>query len=434
MRLHALPLALFPTLVAAPGAAQQFLLEIDAKASSIAFGADFDAELPSSVIGNYDAKTNPGGTRTLPGLSGGSGNVAIPMQIGLGGSSDFVSMPQGRFELAIDEPGLAFEIHALELDLLGGVPATAESTISALFNTFRTFQPDSIYFGGTPIELPLGEGSLVEARLAQIGTGVGGSLVPGAPGTYSFQAVVPALLTMAVESMGTTVPLGAVPIALPISGHVTLRGGSASAGFAFELFFDQTIPDPLPGFAIEDQPLDLPTILPPGQTAHLLLDATIASISLQVVGGGGIEALEVAPCGLDTYCEAALNSSGAAGSIAVSGSAEVGDADLQFVASGLPAHTTGFLVMANEAAFLPAYRGHAGHLCLSPPQVRFAHAVLDSGDDGSVSYAPDFAHLPNGVSFEPGSIWHFQFWFRDMDPGPTWNSTDAARVRFCAGG
>jgi hypothetical protein len=41
-----------------------------------------------------------------------------------------------------------------------------------------------------------------------------------------------------------------------------------------------------------------------------------------------------------------------------------------------------------------------------------------------------FASLPAGANFVAGTTWHFQFWVRDVDPGPTSNTSDSVEVTF----
>jgi hypothetical protein len=278
--LRALAPSFVLTLLASLATAQDYALTIAQQASSVALDADFEVELPSSVIGNWDPDTNPGGTRTLPGIGGGSGNQPIPMDLTLAGASSFTGAPLGGFELGVDAEALTLELRALELDLLGGAPATSALSLTFLYSTFRSFQPDSLYFGGFPLELPLGEQSITQASLVQTGAATGALLPTLDPGVYGFSLLVPAELTLAIDLTGEPVPIGPLPLLVPLQGVLSLSGGAATVAIGIDFALDETLPDPLPGFAIDDAPLDLPTILPPGNTAHLLLDATIASISL----------------------------------------------------------------------------------------------------------------------------------------------------------
>lgn len=431
--MRTLPLAATLALFSAPAAAlQQFQLELDPRASTVSLTAGFSVELPGSLIGDFDATTNPQGTRTVPGLLGGPGNEPVPVDLGFSGDTDFDAPPLGGLVLDADAGQLTLEVSELGLDLLGGTPATSALTLSLLYSTFRSYQPDSLYIGGIPLDLPLGDQAISEARLDQTAPALGSLIPAGRPGEYTLDVLVPVELSLILDAGTGPVPIGPLPVTLPLTGDLTLTGDLAQLSVAFALPIDQSVPDPLPGFAIDDLPLDLPTILPPGETAHLLLDATIASLDIQSDLSATLVAAGPGTCGMQSYCAAQPNSTGLGAALQALGTPDASANDLEFSATELPLNTMGFLVMSTAETFVPGYRGHVGNLCLGPRQVRFAQDVLDSGPTGTMSFAPDFDALPNGAAFTPGSTWNFQLWYRDTLPTPTWNSTDAVRVRFCA--
>ena len=49
-----------------------------------------------------------------------------------------------------------------------------------------------------------------------------------------------------------------------------------------------------------------------------------------------------------------------------------------------------------------------------------------------MSYTPNLAHPPGGVTVGSGETWNFQCWFRDQNPGPTSNLSDAVSLTFSA--
>ena len=49
---------------------------------------------------------------------------------------------------------------------------------------------------------------------------------------------------------------------------------------------------------------------------------------------------------------------------------------------------------------------------------------------GTRSVPLDLSSLPQGTQLLPGETWNFQLWFRDMDPTPTSNTSDAIAVMF----
>lgn len=413
-------------------ARQSFVLEVDPQASFGALSSLFAIALPGSAIGDYDALANPSGTSTLPGLFGGSGNQPVAMDLGLSGDTDYAGPPLGRLVLDADPTVLTVAVRELEFDLLGGGTTRTALTLSIEFETFRTFAPDSLYLGGFPIDLPLGVQSLSGLVLVQSGPSLAGALVPALePGHYTFALLVPVELSFALEFGGETFPVGPLPLALPLAGELELGADSAVLRASFEFDLAQQIDDPLPGFMIEDLPLPLPTILPPGGTANLLFSASIGSLEVSAAANFDLVASGAAPCGFESYCAANTNSTGMTGVLTASGSPDVADADLRFDAAGLPAGTFGYLVASEGEALIGSYRGHQGILCLTQPFWRMGPGVVQVDGAGMASKTIDFAGLPAHLDFLPGTTWRFQLWFRDQDPQLTWNATQAVRARFC---
>ena len=63
----------------APASSQTVHLTITPGASSSTLSADFGLALPGTLQGNYEATTNPLGTKTLPGLVGGIPTDNVPI-------------------------------------------------------------------------------------------------------------------------------------------------------------------------------------------------------------------------------------------------------------------------------------------------------------------------------------------------------------------
>jgi hypothetical protein len=80
-------------------------------------------------------------------------------------------------------------------------------------------------------------------------------------------------VTAAIDVLGTPQTLGPIAVPIPITADLTLSGDTATATFSFDAMFQQDFPIALD--LPQDQPLDLPTVLPPGDTAHLLFSAAI---------------------------------------------------------------------------------------------------------------------------------------------------------------
>lgn len=128
------------------------------------------------------------------------------------------------------------------------------------------------------------------------------------------------------------------------------------------------------------------------------------------------------------YCGlAAPNSSGAAARLGA-----FGWSDPTFGAVALP--TGQFALLLNSLAqgsSVPP--GSQGTLCLGGAIGRHTQSVRFSGDSGSVWLDVDLTDLPTPsgpVAVQPGETWNFQVWFRDANPGPTSNFTDAVSVTF----
>ncbi len=420
-------------LSAAPmAAAQTFEFELDAAQSSTQFTALFGVDLPGTLIGDQDPVNNPGGTTTLPGLFGGSGNQPVDVDLGLEGGVDFLRVPTGTFQMDVSTNTLGVEIMGLSLDLLGGSPASTDTTLSLLFDTFRTSQPDSLYIGGFPLDIPIGSQSVSALSVEQSAPSMLGLLIPGGnPGEYTFTAIVPVELTMSVEFFGQVIPVGPLELPLPVGGDLVLSQGAAQVTLAFGEMFQQSLPDPLPGFELPDLPFPLPTILPPGGVANLLFTLSIASLDIDLSVAGNFVANGQEPCGFSTYCSANVNSSGLSTQLAIGGSTDVLAGDLTLTGTDLPPNVFGIMIMSQVRDVLPLGGGSEGFLCLGEPCFRLQQDILHSGPAGMVELSVDFNGLPQGQVFLPGSTWNFQLWHRDRNPGPTSNTSQGVSVRFC---
>jgi plastocyanin len=131
-----------------------------------------------------------------------------------------------------------------------------------------------------------------------------------------------------------------------------------------------------------------------------------------------------------SYCSPNANSTGAGAVFCVNGSAVLADSDLNFSVGDLPQNKFGYFLMSRGTAFLPAFGGSQGILCVGSPLYRFAGDVLNSGTTGMFQFSPDLGNLPQGQVFLPGESWFFQAWYRDNNPGNTSNTTNAIAISF----
>jgi hypothetical protein len=261
-------------------------------ASAATFNLSTDGELTLSgtlntyidgtLIGDWDEETNPEGTQTREGLWGGSGNNLIPLSltatIELGGST----VPAGPLDLEIDDTlGLA-SITNLSWDVLSESALSAAANGTILFNTFRSISPDSLFIGGVPISFPLGEGSIIRCTITQTAIpGVGPATArPDEPGVTDILVAVPISLDMVVmtESLGE-LPLQ-FELILSIDGVHTEGTDEDTLSMTAAAIVDESadLPDqPLPTI-----PIELPTVIPPGSEAGVLLNLAPTSVDMLI--------------------------------------------------------------------------------------------------------------------------------------------------------
>ncbi|MFT7679098.1 MAG: hypothetical protein ACI8QC_003097 [Planctomycetota bacterium] len=418
-------------LLAAPAVAQDFALDLVAGEGQTSLMAEGQLLLPATVIGDFDVASNPGGTRTLPGIFGGSGNQPVGMDLSLSTPLRVSGEPSGALTLGLDVVAGTLDVDGLSLDLTSGQAGTADLVLGLMFSTFRTFAPDSLYIGGFPLDIPLNGGSLSAPIFVQSVPATGTLTPTNVVGQYLVEVLVLGELSLEVDFAGTLLPLGPLPMVLPLVGTLQVNGTQASLSVGLSESFDQVIPDPLGDFEFADVPLPLPTILPPGETANLLLTTIISELSL----AGNIDVSFLAEggviCGSEAYCQAQPNSAGAGAELVLAGSTSLLADDLVLDASGLPVHEFGLLIFSTQRADLPTFGGMAGTLCVAPPFVISRNQVLNTGAAGQVSVALDYGNLPSGAVFEAGEVWHFQFWYRDALAGPTSNTSGGLSLTFC---
>jgi hypothetical protein len=420
--------ALFLAALAAPALAQNYAFQIDPASSTTHLTSTLTLEMPGTLIGNWDATNNPTGTRTLPGLFGGSGNQPVPMTLTPTLDSDLQGSPAGIFSASVDFNALTIDVSELDLDPLGGIPGQSNLTVDFLFSTFRTFQPDSVFFGGIPLPIPLGQVTVSDVRFVQNGASTGGVLSMIGPGFYDVSVVVPVDLSFTVDLLGQVTQVGPLPIALPFVGTFAKTPNGAVVLLGVDSSANQTTPDPFPGTGLTDFPFDVPTILPPGGTAHLLLNATIAELAVQYATQLNIVAQGPVLCSSENYCIGAPNSTGVGAHIQVRGSSSLSKNDLTLAVTDLPPFKKGVFLFGQFQAQVPFGDGYA---CIGDPIFRGTVARADS--NGTVAARFDEAAYPPGAgSMFPGAQVHFQFWYRDPHGGPAgFNLSDAMQVTFC---
>ncbi|MCP3920932.1 MAG: hypothetical protein GY711_35840 [bacterium] len=132
-----------------------------------------------------------------------------------------------------------------------------------------------------------------------------------------------------------------------------------------------------------------------------------------------------------SYCAASMNSGGESARIEAFGCTDLtASGELTLSADRLPEGQFGyFLAGQTQGVFQPP--GSQGLLCISGNIGRFnLSGEIIQGSTGTLQV--DLSTIPVNppTAVLPGDTWHFQCWFRDNNPGPTSNFTDAVSVTF----
>ncbi len=240
---------------------------------------DATAPFTGTFIGNYNNPDNLLGTRTIPGLFGGSGNNAIPYTASFVLAGDISTHPTGTLVVGVDSESLQIRVSNLALDLLGGQPGVLGATININYTSFHTVAPSSIYPGGVTIPIPVGNGTVSTMRMEQTGNGVFGVLVPNKDGSSTFTVAVPVNVVFVADLLGTPISDGTpTPGILPLTG--TLIEGSDTVTLSLQAQDTQSQVTPLALDPFVDQPLALPTVIPAGGTANLLMSGDVTELAL----------------------------------------------------------------------------------------------------------------------------------------------------------
>jgi len=157
------------------------------------------------------------------------------------------------------------------------------------------------------------------------------------------------------------------------------------------------------------------------------------------VGGGFIEmqvaSFEIGAFGPGSFvCSPAIsNSTGTAAYINGTGNSTLAANALGLEARGLPLNSFGFFLVSRTQASVLNPGGSQGRLCLGGAIGRYQNMVQNSGNAGLIELAIDNTRLatPTGpVAAQAGETWTFQAWYRDANPNPTSNFSDALAITF----
>ncbi len=228
--------------------------------------------LAGTFIGDYDATTNPAGTRTLPGYFGGSGNQPIPYSSTLRLGDVIDSNPLGTFQLTVNAGGTC-TITNFTTDLVNENPGTVTIDMLFSYTSFHTVAPSSVFPSVGSITIPIATGAVKVATAVQTGPAIG-ALVETAPNTYTISIPVPVSVLVTGSAGGQPFGGDPMPAVLAFTGTLTINGSTAtfiSSAASTDPIGPLTAPP-----ALVNQPLAIPTVIPSGSTANLLLSGTFS--------------------------------------------------------------------------------------------------------------------------------------------------------------
>lgn len=173
---------------------------------------------------------------------------------------------------------------------------------------------------------------------------------------------------------------------------------------------------------------DLASIVTP--TANMRVrfvasDEGTGSIVEAAIDDVSISAIEPSISPPTAYCDMTVNSSGQSGSISSSGSQRIGQNDFALFSTGLPAGQFGIYFFGPDQVNQPL-TGSVGRLCVGGSILRLPIIQADPLF-GTAAYNFDFTGTTTESMITAGSVFNFQFWFRD---GGTSNTTNALSVEF----
>ena len=249
-------LATWMTIAAAAGALAPksladgtYTFTIQSESSALNSSISVNAPTVGTLIGNYDAATNPTGTRTKPGFFGAFGdteNVPDPLELGLVIGGENTTNPEGVFVLELDPEAGTAVLSGLDLDLLGDATPAISITANMRWDTFRTRNPTCTVFGGITIPVPLGQATISQFSLVQAPGEASGTLVPAGESSYLVTVPVTVDATIAAALLDQELPPTPQSVPLVFVATVTLdEQGAASISASldgFELSQEQAGP------------------------------------------------------------------------------------------------------------------------------------------------------------------------------------------------
>jgi hypothetical protein len=323
------PLSFLASAVAKPPT-DTYLFSVDPDQSSFALDLGLAFPFDGSLIGDFDPDTNPDGTRTVPGLVGGGANAneAIPLSATIGGSIRTEGAPSSTMELVLGNGPVAW-VRDLSFEFVDLQSSGVDLDVTIEFETFRTFQPYSVFPGGFPITIPIPVVSVTSITWQQ-GVMADALVVPTGPGRQFMIATLPGTVTLGGTALGEPFE-ASTSLPVVIFGEMVWKGDGFTMSVSFGDSGEFSIPLPLP--SLPPFPLDLPTLTGP---ASVLL-----TVQLQGLSGNALLEADFVGAGQPTYDIADLNADNAVNGLDLSdllgnwGDQGIGDINQDQIVNGL---------------------------------------------------------------------------------------------------
>lgn len=266
--------------------AQDYAFQINQPASGGSAQFHVQATTSGTLIGNYDAATNPTGTHTKPGFlaPGATENAAVKVNsFNPDANGQITFAPTGNFTTHFDLAAGTMTLADFTANLLGAKSADIPVTAAVSFETFRTTNPSSTYLG-IPLNLPLGNATVSNLTATQVPGDIAGTLTPLGNNQYTFTITPMVIIAASVTFQGSPLDVATQPTPFPLTGQITLTGNTAH--------MTETAPVDLTSSVTPATPLDpLPFDLPAGaSSAHVILNLTLNTQDTSVTGTQSLDA------------------------------------------------------------------------------------------------------------------------------------------------
>ena len=132
-------------------------------------------------------------------------------------------------------------------------------------------------------------------------------------------------------------------------------------------------------------------------------------------------------------CAGSVNSTDQPATLTTIGSLDSSLNQLVLGVDGLPQGTPGFFIVSPQTSPGVTPSGSQGILCLTGSIGRILDSLATASNTGQVSWQQNLTMIPQPtgtVSVMAGSTWHFQHWYRDVNPIPTSNFSSAVSILF----